>query len=373
MRIVAVGYFGEGNVGDDLLLSRLIEETAVALPDAEVLATWGEQSPWQPPVPTIERGIDAVGDALADADAVIIGPGGVLHNAAGFGRKLRDRGVAYYDEVTERSIAHGVPVAAVGVGLGPLAGSTALSVTHRLLGRCTSVTVRDPMSAVLTGRSDAEVVPDLARTDAAPSTAPVAGRLAVGIRYWGDPNTHHALVDTVASAIDAAASDGSVTEVLGVPLSVSPIPALDDRRATQDLLDALDAPVDRSVASITSPDDVGAALASSTGAIAMRLHGAILAAANRTPCVALAYDPKVAAATEGLAVDTLPMHAGSRDVASAIERAMTSGWTAPVTQDHAVVRAQLAGLEHAASAARPPRSPSRPVRAIEGLRIAVGR
>ena len=113
MRLLAVGYFGEGNTGDDLLLARLATEAAEAVDDVEVTATWGTQSPWEAPTETIPRALDAVREHLGSFDAVVIGPGGILHNAAGYGRRLRDRGIAYYDAVTAAAAQADLPVAPI--------------------------------------------------------------------------------------------------------------------------------------------------------------------------------------------------------------------------------------------------------------------
>ncbi len=336
MRIVVAGYAGEGNLGDDILAARLADIASQALSGSTVVVAWGGRSLWAPPeVETVGRGLSEVLKAVAGSDAVIIGPGGILHNARGFGNRHRDRGLAYYDAITARAAQRGVPVGVIGIGVGPLIGSAARRLTRRILDRCATISVRDDNSRQILsdlGVAHVGVIPDLAvvASEHSRQRPPQQGAtLGVCIRPWINGVETRRISRSVASAIDLLAGAGQVTNIVGMPLSASPIEALDDRWPTALVLDAVTGSVTRSLSKITDLNDVERGFADLDVMVSMRLHGVILARNVGTPSVGIVYDDKVRTATAALGSRTVGLTADPESIAQAVRNELAEGRSAP--------------------------------------------
>ena len=373
VRLLISGYFGEGNVGDDLLLARIAERCRTIVPDAHLVATWGSQSPWPAPTTeTITRDPGAVVAHLDVVDAVIVGPGGLFHNARLAGKPHRDRGLLALDRVTASAAERGLPLAAVGIGLGPLAGPTAKQATARILDRCHSVTVRDDRSFALASRLTATAVavtPDLAIAASPSAGSPTPGTVAVNLRPWGSTRSAQARLEQLKHTIDQLRDEGAFDHVIGVPLSVSTHEAIDDRRAIEPLLEALSG-VETSLLDPQSPEEVEDALGSAESVIAMRLHGAVLARNRQIPCAALAYDTKVIEVAEPIGASAVPLSARSSDILRALDRsrARAGEWISPAL--FGAVDVQVRSLTSSAEHAETPSTPT--LSALESWRIALG-
>lgn len=381
VRIVAVGYAGEGNLGDDYLAARLASLASAALPDTHVAVAWGGASPWEPPeVEVVGRDLSAVFDAIESADGLVIGPGGILHNARGFGNRHRDRGLAYYDAVTAKAASRGVPVGAIGVGVGPLVGSAARRMTKRILERCATVSVRDEHAAQILadlGVTGIEVVPDLAINPSIPSRedsravlARDGATLGVCVRPWIDEEETRRVSSTVAAAIDLLVDAGHVTNVVGVPLSSSPIEALDDRWPTIATLDAVTSPVSTRMLEVVDFTNFERDFAELDVMVSMRLHGVILARNVGTPSLGIEYDEKVRTATAGLGAETVSLTADAATIAEAVRTVLAEGRSVPTLHAPGAAGAQIRALR----AADPPRTTPRSAafRHFESLLLAAG-
>ena len=347
MRILISGYFGEGNVGDDLLLKSLLSRCRTIIPDVHVVATWGEQSPWpSPAADTVSRDPEAVARRLDAVDAVIVGPGGLFHNARLAGKPHRDRGLHWLDRLTASTDERGLPVIAVGIGVGPLAGPTARRATARIFDRCQSVTVRDAGSlALASGLTDTAVAltPDLAIASSPSVGTPTPGTMAVNLRPWGDARSTRARLAQLTQAIDRLRDQEVVDHVIGIPLSVSSHAAIDDRRAIALLLDALHG-VQTSLVDPQSLEDVEETFGEMESVIAMRLHAAVLARNHQIPCAALAYDTKVTQVAQPIGAAPVPLNATSAEILRALDTSRSHPGELPAEEAFGAAGSQVRGL-----------------------------
>lgn len=137
------GYFGCGNLGDDLLLLGFLEGIHSHAPDIRIRALTGH-----PHRDTKRFGLKCVSRrnplailwAMLRSDAFLLGGGSLLQNATS------NRSLWYYLFLLRLSrLAHTTPIL-YSAGIGPLEGRIPLSRTADALKRCAYLSLRDPQS-----------------------------------------------------------------------------------------------------------------------------------------------------------------------------------------------------------------------------------
>ena len=291
-RPLLCGYYGEHNLGDDALLAVLLQQLP---PTIRPLVTAHDQALVRSrfAVETVDRRrLAAVLGALAGCDALVLGGGSLLQDSTSF------RSLVYYALLIVSARLRGRPVLLWGQGLGPLRRRRSRWLVRALLPLVSGSSWRDPASAALAARLGGR---------GAVGSDPVWGFPAVPWRGAGGPivvcwrplprfQPEHWRPYLQALAQLAEAADRPVLWLAF--------------HADQDgpLLDALQADglVEASLrrrSRTERPGDPAEALRRFQGAglvVAMRLHGLILAALAGSPCAALSYDPKVAAAAAAI-------------------------------------------------------------------------
>jgi len=316
-RILACGYFGFGNTGDEAILRQLVDDLRVAHPGASVVVLAGS-----PGAVAADYGVEAVHwqdvsrlvDEAKRADLMVLGGGGLFEDHHGFDPDLIltrghsaigfDGGFALLAGLTS------TPLVIYGIGVGPLSTRDGRRYTRIAFGRASAATVRDQQSLALLAEigadtSRTQVTADLAwtLTPAAVGTAEQilhleglapdgSGTIGVAVRPWGTG----AWSGELAAALDRliAARDA---RVLFVPFHDSPHPHESDAQAALSVMRQMKR-LDRAsiIRGAYTPEERMAIIGSCGLLIGMRLHSLIFAASTGTPLVALSYDPKVAAA-----------------------------------------------------------------------------
>ncbi|HET7559733.1 MAG TPA: polysaccharide pyruvyl transferase family protein [Limnochordia bacterium] len=144
MRLLAVGYYGAGNPGDEALLAAWSEQTRALRPGVQVTAVSHdpaatetahalEATPW--------RDLGALRSAVRRCDAVVA-PGGSLFQDATSARSL-----GAYAALCEAALRRGRPLALVAQGVGPLGRRWAATWTASIWRRAAYVSVRDAAAA----------------------------------------------------------------------------------------------------------------------------------------------------------------------------------------------------------------------------------
>ncbi len=291
-RVLVCGYYGEHNLGDDALLQALLAQLP---PGCAPLVTAHDQALVQRRfgvATTDRRRLAGVLQALGTCDALLLGGGSLLQDATSF------RSLLYYCALITLARLQAKPVLLWGQGLGPLRRRRSRALARWLLPMATAISWRDGESARLAADWG---VDGLLGTDPVWSLPPRVwqGRGGPIVLCWrpvwqldgGAWRPYLEALDALAAAVDR-------------PVHWLPFHADQDG----DLLDRLGGaglvPVRlRQRSSVIAAADPDAAMAHFSGAslvIAMRLHGLILAALSGSPCAALSYDPKVAAAARDL-------------------------------------------------------------------------
>jgi polysaccharide pyruvyl transferase CsaB len=319
-RLLLSGYYGFDNFGDEAILRVFVEQWRRRRPqdDVTVLSASPRQTEDAFGVRAAPRMLrSAVVEALAQADVVVSGGGGLLQSSTSL------RSLAYYVGVLYQAQRMGKRTAIFAQGIGPLSplGRFIARGACRRLGLAI---VRDAASA----RTLRALAPALdVRTGADPvfaadlgTSGAAAERLAAeGIPPRGDVVAivvrRSRLLDRMRVAL-AALADRFMThyhaQVVFVPFQrpgdvAASITVIQACRSAPVLLGGgYDLPT------------MAALFARCSAVVGMRLHALVLAAATGVPFLALAYDPKITALVEALAYPLAPPDAGS--LAAAADR-----------------------------------------------------
>ncbi len=292
MRVVLCGYYGMGNGGDEALLASLLQ---MLPPEVFPVVLSGN------PEETTERyGVAAyprkswrgIQAAFQGAEGFIWGGGSLMQDATSLLNPL------YYGGLMAWAQARGLRSIAWAQGIGPLQQPWTRWLTQQLLRRCSGITVRDRASAAWLANRNirAWVAPDpVWALDSIPTPALSdfpSPRVAIALR------SHPWLTPQRLAQFTQALSDFQAATEVGVLLV--PFQASKDRAIAEAIYPHL--PGARQIVSIRDPRQLKGIFRSVELAIAMRLHGLIMAAAEGCRCFALSYDPKVTYLAEDLQI-----------------------------------------------------------------------
>ncbi|MBF2085230.1 polysaccharide pyruvyl transferase CsaB [Thermoleptolyngbya sp. C42_A2020_037] len=283
MRAVLCGYYGKGNGGDEALLAALLQ---MLPPQVTPLVLSGD------PAETATRfGVEAcdrmnvaqVLQALRRSDAFIWGGGSLMQDATSAVNPW------YYGGLMLTAQRLGLKTIAWAQGVGPLHRAPSRWLARRAFTGCQGVSVRDrPSAELLTAWGiPVTLAPDpvwVLQGRPVPGLWDLpAPRVAVALR------PHAALTEARLHRLGRALAmfqQATQTHVLLVPFQ----PAQDGAIA-QTLHSYL--PDHSTVLTLTDPLQLAGLFQGVEMAIAMRLHGLIMAAAHQCRCFAISYDPKV--------------------------------------------------------------------------------
>jgi polysaccharide pyruvyl transferase CsaB len=303
-RVFLVGYYGVGNLGDELI-RRAIERRAEAI-GVEILAyaNWGKANDADPRAVRFRgRGFFRYLRACLAADRVVLGGGGILKDE---GRRMPLELLA----TVALARTFRKPVAMAAVGVGPFYTSLGRAAIKAVARLCGYRSVRDRDSAeALTGLGvgRVEVAADpvfslaeaVSGRDESRPVDPLAtgGRVLVSVRPWflrDSGGRWSRFTEAVAAALDGLLERG-----LEADFTAFYWPR--DREAaaavTRHLRHSATLP-----AGPATLDELSASLRAARLVVAMRYHAVLLAVAAGRPTVAIAYEPKVAALAERLGI-----------------------------------------------------------------------
>ena len=367
-RVLACGWFGEGNLGDEAMLEGLVrllrrtfDEPAITVmtsDPADAQRRFGVAAMTRAtPERSGFRNLPLVRASLR-ADLVTLGGGDLIREQADGIVPARN-----WLARVRVPLALGRPVAVVGVSVGELRTPAVIEeVRHELL-RCAVIAARDAESAAglrdLTGREvlvmgdlALEAADDLgleavagghAREDqrADPGRRPRIGVAIRNIQGRGasvQADAGDRLTAALAAALDQVVHATGATVEL-VPFRTGRAKRDDDAVAGAAL--AAQATTGTDWVQHAAPGDARAfaAIARELDIIVgVRLHATILAAASGVPMLGIDYDPKVSGFLDdlGLPGQCLPLDAGTDTIAAAIIRTLADASIRPTA---------LAGVE----------------------------
>lgn len=282
-RAVLCGYYGMGNAGDEALLVTLLQmlpetvEPIVLSGDPQATKkNYGVASYYRKSSLTILK-------LLQQSDVFIWGGGSLMQDSTSLASPI------YYAGLMALAQQRNLKTIAWAQGIGPLNQPWTRWLTKQTLRGCAAISVRDTASAELLSswQIDSIIAPDpvwALQSDSAPDLPDTTkSRVAVILR------SHPLLTPTRLQTLIQAIRDfqtRSNSYILLIPFQPT-----QDRAIAQQIAAGLTQ--DYTVISVANPKQLKGLFKQVKMAIAMRLHGLIMAAAEGCSCFALSYDPKV--------------------------------------------------------------------------------
>jgi len=278
--VVLCGYYGFGNLGDELMAESLLgllkkngvpgERIAILSAAQGVAADRGEASRvdrWSP----LE-----VMSALRSSRTLLLGGGGLFQDSTS------TRSCAYYWGVARMARLAGCRPWAFGQSIGPLERGMARFLARDALSLCRARVVRDRGSMSLLEEWDlaGEIAPDPVFSMAPGFSSGSGDLLLVNVRPWrgGLPEA--------ASLAATRAGETSGLDPIGVALSGEDESLMEDLRSRGELT------LSR-VVRVVDASEARELWSKARAAVGMRLHFCLISVLAGVPCLAVPYDPKV--------------------------------------------------------------------------------
>jgi polysaccharide pyruvyl transferase CsaB len=316
-RVLIAGYYGFGNMGDEAILSALLDQLRACAPDVLPVVVSGS-----PDETSAAHGVDAVRwndiraltDAAHSADRIILGGGGLFHDYWQVSDEHllmpEHRGIAFFTAFPLLAALFDKPLMIYAVGVGPLYTDTGRLLTRTTFEQAQIASVRDADSLALvrnlgisSERISLSADPIFTLAVDAPRRTPNPRlRLGAAVREWNIGVDQAAWMEKAARALDHLADQIDV-EIVFLAFQTPPA---DERTPSDADISAEVAVQMRHSAAVKTPESPRAmleALASCDLVLGMRLHSILLAARLGVPSVGLIYDPKVASAMRDLGIE----------------------------------------------------------------------
>ena len=276
MNVLISGYYGFGNLGDEALLSGLVEGLKARGHRVTVLSRNPTQTRRLHSVRATSR--KSLLPVLLQHDALLSGGGGLLQD------KTSARSLQYYLGVLRLAKALGKRTVVYGQSVGPLSETGRRAVARALRG--VRVAVRDEASRELlrTLGVEARLVADAALLLEPPHMTPPPDAPVLLAPRGGYPVITEAL-----GALAARLGAQGVRVAALAFQATEDAPHLETMKQTAPGLELLHP---------STPQEALGHIANASYVVSARLHGLILAAVTGRPFCGVVYDPKVAAFLE---------------------------------------------------------------------------
>lgn len=323
--IVIGGYYGAHNLGDEAILSVLLDRlrspeydgvTVIVVSNSPELTErmYPVKSVWWRDIPSIAR-------VVQKSDMVIIGGGGLFMDYWGIHKESYFRathgGITTYGTLALLSRAFGVPYVICGVGIGPIKSQVAREETREILSGADRVVLRDPNSLDLLkeiGLDLRKLQEVIVSTDVAFAMKvsssipprlierfPVLGSrssrhplLGVSIRFWDFASDPSEWIPSVAKGVRKFLLSMDANALL-IPfqhrigdkytddLQISQVLAKEIGLSDRVFIISEDYPL----------VDIQAILGECDLILGMRFHSIVIGINKHIPVIAIAYDPKI--------------------------------------------------------------------------------
>ena len=277
-KVLLCGYYGMGNLGDELLARAsiaLFESCGVARGEMAMLSGCPEESQEFHGIQAFDRwSPKSIFSAARQSDTFLLGGGGLFQDSTSLRTPL------YYWLAVKTARLAGCKVWAAGQSIGPLRRKISRALARNAFSSCRSVMVRDGHSRDFLG-GRALLSEDLVL--ALPSSRSEKGgsRFLLNLRAWDGRLEYEA-----ARAFSTLALPEG-TSVVGVAMD----------RGDARLMEKMDSDGQLRLDELVCPSlgQVPEVFRGGASALGMRLHFGVLCMKSAIPCALIPYDPKVSA------------------------------------------------------------------------------
>lgn len=295
-RAVLCGYYGMGNGGDEALLATLLQMLPQDIQPL-VLSASPKATETLHQVEASDRySVFGLINAFKQSDLFIWGGGSLMQDATSA------RNPIYYGGLMGLAQGMGLQTVAWAQGVGPLKRGLSKWIAKRAFQGCHAVSVRDRHSAELLAdwQIQSIVAPDPVWALAS-TPMDIYGDIAsplVAVVLRSHPALTSCRLATITEALQNLQAQTNA-HILLVPFQPS-----QDKAIAQAICDALNDkfPKQSQIIIQKDPRKLKGIFRGVDLAIAMRLHGVIMAASEGCQCSAISYDPKVSYLMEDLGI-----------------------------------------------------------------------
>lgn len=310
VKVVAFGWYGAGNVGDELLLATLVDWVREAGGDVVAISVDPAYTSRMLGVDSVDlTDLDGIAREMSDADLFVLGGGGLFQTyqpltISGL-YDFNKPDVAIYARLLMMGRQFGLRTVAWAQGVGPIEGAESRRLLSEVFQNVDDVTVRDLGSMNLLKdigvQRDIAVAPD--PIWALPTLPPVAVggdkqnlRIGMVLRPWGFVQGWE---ERFVEALRSTMADTGAT-LVWIPYQGRSVPgrSASDSNFIQTLIDAVGEGFVHEVVDVDVPQDAIEAMAGCDGLISMRLHAQIVGAQMQLPMLCIEYDEKLSVASE---------------------------------------------------------------------------
>jgi polysaccharide pyruvyl transferase CsaB len=318
-KIIIAGYYGNDNAGDEAILQGILTELRALGKELGLVVISRDPSNTEKlhHVKAIAwKDFDSMIEEVKSSSLVIVGGGGLIQDYWGVDETSflthRQGGISEYGSPIILANLFGIPSMFYAVGVGPLNTPEGKDHTRMLFQAVDGATVRDENSWELIrdldiSVSEIPIVPDPAMT-VSPidlpssftewlegSASPVIG---VSVRYWGIGIEPRHWLPQVAEALDGIL-EGMGGSAVFMPMHVSEYYLENDHVVCRQIQERMKKAEQTRIASTElSSLERFAVWSQFDFVFGMRLHAVVATLKAGLPCVAIEYDPKVAAFME---------------------------------------------------------------------------
>jgi polysaccharide pyruvyl transferase CsaB len=282
-RAILCGYYGMGNGGDEAILATLLQLLPKHVAPIVLSGNPAATEKLHQVQACDRKNVWNLIDVLKQADIFIWGGGSLMQDATSW------RNPIYYGGLMGLAKQMNLTTVAWAQGIGPLRWGLSKAITKRAYQACDLISVRDSKSAQLLAdwQIPCLLAPDpvwALQMQSVPSLSSLpAPRVAVVLR-------DHPLL-TAKRLRNLAKALCDFKKATGAHLLILPFQPARDMQIAQRIYDLT--PANATIMVQEDPRSLKGVFQGVEMAIAMRLHGVIMAAAEGTRCWALSYDPKV--------------------------------------------------------------------------------
>ncbi len=286
MQLLALGYYGFGNFGDELILTALQEELSGL--DCEVAFAVNDPGQYGPPHSPQYSLVDrhdkrAMLHALSRADLVLLGGGGLVQDTTSWRSSLYYLGIPLLASFRHKCLA------AYAQGIGPLTRRWSRQLTRTVFARMRLIDVRDQTSQDL-----------LVQCGLQSSKIHVSADLALPYLLRHRPACRSCRQRGIVACVnpsfgwspeDAATFLETLTSQTGEQIILAVLFPASDLEFSKAVRGHLQVPCE--LVESPAPEDLLQLCSAARITVAGRYHMAVAGMAAQSPVIALAYDPKI--------------------------------------------------------------------------------